>query len=36
VIAKLLPYLWEYRGRVFLALAFLITAKFANLACRCS
>ena len=32
VIAKLLPYLWEYRGRVFLALAFLITAKFANLA----
>ncbi len=31
VIAKLWPYLWEYRGRVFLALAFLITAKFANL-----
>jgi ATP-binding cassette subfamily B protein len=32
VIAKLLPYLWEYRGRVLLALAFLVTAKFANLA----
>ncbi|HEX5628327.1 MAG TPA: ABC transporter transmembrane domain-containing protein, partial [Usitatibacteraceae bacterium] len=32
VIAKLLPYLWEYRGRVILALAFLVTAKFANLA----
>jgi ABC-type transport system involved in Fe-S cluster assembly fused permease/ATPase subunit len=32
VIAKLLPYLWEYRGRVVLALAFLVTAKFANLA----
>ncbi|MBL0142940.1 MAG: ABC transporter ATP-binding protein/permease [Betaproteobacteria bacterium] len=31
VIAKLLPYLWEYRGRVILALVFLITAKFANL-----
>ena len=32
VIAKLLPYLWEYRGRVILAIAFLVTAKFANLA----
>ena len=32
VVRKLLPYLWEYRGRVFLALAFLVTAKFANLA----
>jgi ATP-binding cassette, subfamily B, heavy metal transporter len=32
VVRKLLPYLWEFRGRVFLALAFLITAKFANLA----
>jgi ATP-binding cassette subfamily B protein len=32
VIAKLLPYLWEYRGRVLLAIAFLVTAKFANLA----
>ncbi|HRA23607.1 MAG TPA: ABC transporter transmembrane domain-containing protein, partial [Usitatibacteraceae bacterium] len=31
VVAKLLPYLWEYRGRVLLALAFLITAKVANL-----
>jgi ATP-binding cassette subfamily B protein len=32
VIRKLLPYLWEYRGRVLLALAFLVTAKLANLA----
>ncbi|MBX3717460.1 MAG: ABC transporter ATP-binding protein/permease [Burkholderiales bacterium] len=31
VVAKLLPYLWEYRGRVLLALAFLVTAKVANL-----
>jgi ATP-binding cassette subfamily B protein len=31
VVRKLLPYLWEYRGRVLLALAFLVTAKFANL-----
>jgi ABC-type transport system involved in Fe-S cluster assembly fused permease/ATPase subunit len=31
VIAKLLPYLWEYRGRVLLAIAFLVTAKLANL-----
>src|SRR5690606_22215229 len=31
VVAKLLPYVWEYRGRVLLALAFLITAKVANL-----
>ncbi len=31
VIAKLLPYLWEYRGRVVLAIAFLVTAKVANL-----
>ncbi len=31
VIRKLLPYLWEYRGRVFLALAFLVTAKVANI-----
>ena len=31
VIAKLLPYLWEYRGRVALAIAFLVTAKLANL-----
>jgi ATP-binding cassette subfamily B protein len=32
VIAKLIPYLREYRGRVILALVFLVTAKFANLA----
>ena len=32
VVRKLLPYLWEYRGRVVLALAFLVTAKLANLA----
>jgi len=31
VIRRLLPYLWEYRGRVLLALAFLITAKLANI-----
>jgi len=31
VIAKLLPYLWEYRGRVALAVGFLVTAKIANL-----
>ncbi len=31
VIRKLLPYLWEYRGRVLTALAFLITAKLANI-----
>ena len=31
VIAKLLPYLLEYKGRVALALAFLVTAKLANL-----
>jgi ATP-binding cassette subfamily B protein len=27
----LLPYLWEFRGRVLLALSFLIIAKFANI-----
>ncbi len=32
VIRKLLPYLWEFRGRVFLALAFLVAAKLANIA----
>jgi ATP-binding cassette subfamily B protein len=32
VLAKLWPYLWEYRGRVFLAMGFLVTAKLANLA----
>lgn len=31
VIRKLLPYLREFPGRVFLAVAFLITAKVANL-----
>jgi len=31
VIRKLFPYLWEYRGRVVLALAFLVTAKLANI-----
>jgi ATP-binding cassette subfamily B protein len=31
VIRRLLPYLWEYRGRVVLALAFLVTAKLANI-----
>src|SRR6185295_1964923 len=28
--ASLLPYLWEYRGRVVIALVFLTTAKVAN------
>ena len=32
VVRRLLPYLWEYRGRVVLALAFLVTAKLANIA----
>src|SRR5690348_6788173 len=32
VIRKLLPYLWEFRGRVVLALAFLVAAKLANIA----
>jgi ATP-binding cassette subfamily B protein len=31
VIRKLLPYLWEFRGRVVLAVAFLVTAKLANI-----
>jgi ATP-binding cassette, subfamily B, heavy metal transporter len=31
VIRRLLPYLWEYRGRVVLALAFLVVAKLANI-----
>ena len=30
VLALLAPYLWEYRGRVALALGFLAAAKFAN------
>jgi ABC-type transport system involved in Fe-S cluster assembly fused permease/ATPase subunit len=32
VIRRLLPYLWEFRGRVLLALALLIAAKLANIA----
>jgi ABC-type transport system involved in Fe-S cluster assembly fused permease/ATPase subunit len=31
VIRRLLPYLWEFRGRVLLALLFLVTAKLANI-----
>ncbi len=31
-VKTLLPYLWEYRGRVLLALSFLILAKLANVA----
>ena len=31
-IRTLLPYLWEFRGRVIIALTLLITAKFANVA----
>jgi ABC-type transport system involved in Fe-S cluster assembly fused permease/ATPase subunit len=31
VIRRLLPYLWEYRGRVLLALALLVAAKLANI-----
>jgi len=30
VLGTLAPYLWEYRGRVVLAMAFLVTAKLAN------
>lgn len=30
-IRALLPYLWEYRGRVLLALGALIVAKIANI-----
>ena len=29
-LATLIPYLWEYRGRVLLALVFLLSAKLAN------
>jgi ATP-binding cassette subfamily B protein len=32
VIRRLLPYLWEFRGRVMLALALLVSAKLANIA----
>ena len=31
VLRKLFPYLWEYRGRVLLALALLTSAKLANI-----
>jgi ATP-binding cassette, subfamily B, heavy metal transporter len=31
VVRKLLPYLWEYRARVVLALLFLVVAKLANI-----
>jgi ABC-type transport system involved in Fe-S cluster assembly fused permease/ATPase subunit len=30
-LARLLPYLWRYRGRVLIALAFMIGAKLANI-----
>ncbi|HJS37694.1 MAG TPA: ABC transporter ATP-binding protein/permease [Burkholderiales bacterium] len=32
VLRMLLPYLWEYRGRVVVALVFLVSAKLANVA----
>ena len=32
VFRRLLPYLWEFRGRVVLAVAFLVAAKLANIA----
>lgn len=32
VIRTLIPYLWEYRGRVLIATVFLIAAKLANIA----
>jgi len=31
VLRRLLPYLWEFKGRVLLALAFLVCAKLANI-----
>jgi len=31
VIRRLFPYLWEFRGRVLLAVVFLVTAKLANI-----
>jgi ATP-binding cassette, subfamily B, heavy metal transporter len=31
VVRRLLPYLWEFRGRVLLALALLVSAKLANI-----
>src|SRR5438067_59271 len=32
VVPLILPYLWEFKWRVIVALAFLITAKLANVA----
>jgi ATP-binding cassette, subfamily B, heavy metal transporter len=32
VVKRLLPYLWEFRGRVLLALVLLVSAKLANIA----
>src|SRR4051812_17458220 len=32
VVRRLLPYLWEFRGRVVLAVTFLVAAKLANIA----
>ncbi len=31
VVRRLLPYLWEFRGRVILAVVFLVAAKLANI-----
>src|SRR5882672_5833256 len=31
VVRRLLPYLWEFKGRVLLALSFLVVAKLANI-----
>src|SRR3954471_17771737 len=31
VVRRLIPYLWEFRGRVLLAVLFLVTAKVANI-----
>jgi ATP-binding cassette subfamily B protein len=31
VVRRLLPYLWEFRGRVVLAILFLVSAKLANI-----
>jgi ATP-binding cassette subfamily B protein len=31
VVRRLLPYLWEFRGRVLLAILFLVSAKLANI-----
>ncbi len=31
VVRSLIPYLWDFRGRVALAVIFLVTAKFANI-----